>query len=29
MIKSYVQLYSHGENTNTKVYQWVSRLPGS
>jgi hypothetical protein len=22
-------LYSHGENTNTNAYPWVSRFPGS
>jgi hypothetical protein len=27
MLKSYVPLYSHGENTNTNVYPWLSRLP--
>jgi hypothetical protein len=31
MLKSYVPLYSHGENTNTntKAYPWVSRFTGS
>jgi hypothetical protein len=27
MLKSYVPLYSHGENVNTDAYPWVSRLP--
>jgi hypothetical protein len=26
ILKSYVPLYSHGENTNTNTYPWVSRL---
>jgi hypothetical protein len=27
MLKRYVELYYHGENTNTNAYPWVSRLP--
>jgi hypothetical protein len=27
MLQSYVPLYSHGENTNTNAYPWVSRFP--
>jgi hypothetical protein len=27
MLKNYVPLYFHGENTNTNAYPWVSRLP--
>jgi hypothetical protein len=27
MLKSYVPLYSHEENTNINAYPWVSRLP--
>jgi hypothetical protein len=26
--QSYVPLYSHGVNTNTNAYTWVSRFPG-
>jgi hypothetical protein len=29
MLKNYIPLYSHGGNTNTNAYPWVSRLSGS
>jgi hypothetical protein len=29
MLKNYERLYSHGENTNTNDYPWVSRSPDS